>query len=239
MNDYIQDGDDFIYNIWQADRSKRLFRNELLRHHQLRELLLKSGEFKTLIDIGCGTGYFDFLLSRDGKKITAVDLSAKRLSLFADTAKKYQIKQVNANLFDISESGFDALISQEVLEHLENYETALKKMHSFLRPGGMALFCVPFNENLEAKTVVDPVTKKRYHTSGHLHSFTQKKLAKSIADQGYEVLKVRLIVNKRSVKHFTRLRLPVNWITLFIDRTMNRLFPRKAAYLAVLCQKKS
>ncbi|MCA9733635.1 MAG: class I SAM-dependent methyltransferase [Deferribacteres bacterium] len=239
MSDYIIDGDDRIYNIWQADHSKRLYRNELLRHHHLQRLLLKSGDFHSLLDIGCGTGYFDYLLAQNGKKIKAVDLSAKRLSLFADIARKFNIQQLNADLFKLEESGFDALISQEVLEHLQDYEAALSKMKSFLKPDGIALFCVPYNENLNAKTVIDPQTQKKHHTSGHLHSFTKEKLSGSAAKIGFEVLGVHLIVNKRSVKHFTRLRLPINSVTSFFDRLMNQLFPHKAAYLAVLCRNKA
>jgi len=141
-------------------------------------------------------------------------------------------------LFDLDEKDYDFVISQEVLEHLEDYESALLKMNSFIRSGGHGLFCVPYNENLEAKMITDPETGKRYNKIGHLHSFTKEKLSNSIEKNGFYLIEANLLVNKRSFKYFSRFKMPVNNFTLKLDELMNMLFPEKAAYLSVLCRKK-
>jgi len=140
MNDYTVDGSDSIYNVWNADPSTPIYKNEMLRNLHILRLMNSMGSFNSVLDIGCGTGYLDYLLAKSGKKVTGVDLSAKRLSLCSVIAKKYHIQQVNKNLFDLDEKDYDFVISQEVLEHLEDYESALLKMNSFIRSGGQNLF---------------------------------------------------------------------------------------------------
>ncbi len=225
MSDYVNDGADQIYNVWRANSKTRIYKNEMLRNLHLYNLIMSDREYKKIIDIGCGTGYLDCLLAKKGKQVTAVDLSKKRMSLFKEKASLYGITQINENLFNLNVNNFDMVISQEVLEHIEDYESAIVKMNGFVNKDGIGIFCVPYNENLEAKMIIDPDTGKRVHKVGHLHSFTKVKLEKSIANSGFEVLNTFLLVNKRTFKLFARFKIPVNNITLQFDKLMNYLFP--------------
>lgn len=238
MSDYEIDGSDQIYNIWKAQKTTRIYKNEMLRNQHLFQIIFDYAEFENVIDIGCGTGYLDYMLANLGKCVTAVDLSEKRLSLFKGKAADYDIAQINDNLFNLTLSNYDLVISQEVLEHIEDYESALNKMNSFVKKGAIGLFCVPYNENLEAKMVTDPNTGEHVHKVGHLHSFTKPKLEQSVRNTGFDVIKSFLLVNKRSYKLFAKFKIPVNNFTIQIDKLMNFLFPEKAAYLAVACRKK-
>lgn len=237
MSDYVIIENDRLYNIWNANKNTKLYKNEMLRNHHLFNIIKKQIDVEKIIDIGCGTGYLDYLMANDGKQIIGVDLSKSSLSLFKEVADKFGIKQIHENLFNIELKNFDFVISQEVLEHLENYESAISKMSEFIKENGFGLFCVPFNENLNAKMIDDPTTGNRIHKVGHLHSFTKEKLEKSIEKSGFKLIKSFLLVNKRTNKLFANFKIPVNSYTLFIDKIMNSLFPHKAAYLAVLCKK--
>jgi SAM-dependent methyltransferase len=42
-----------------------------------------------------------------------------------------------------ADNSFDMIVSSEVLEHVENYQTALSEIRRVLRPGGMHIFTVP------------------------------------------------------------------------------------------------
>ncbi len=237
MSDYVIIENDRLYNIWNANKNTKLYKNEMLRNLHLFNIIKNQTNVEKIIDIGCGTGYLDYLMANDGKQITGVDLSKSSLSLFKEVADKFGIKQIHENLFNIELKNFDLVISQEVLEHLENYESAISKMSEFIKENGFGLFCVPYNENLNAKMIDDPITGNRIHKVGHLHSFTKEKLEKSIEKSGFNIIETFLLVNKRTNKLFANLKIPVNSYTLFIDKIMNSLFPHKAAYLAVLCKK--
>lgn len=222
-----------LYDIWTADRSTRLYRNEMLRYQHLLRLFPTSNSSRVL-DVGCGTGYMSCLLAQKGLSVTAIDISEPSLALFRDRAKQHNIKQMNTDLFDADFTGYDALISQEVLEHIPDFAAAIGKMCSFLRKDGYALFCVPYKENLAAKTKICPKCGEAYHANGHLHHFTIDNLSKAVEDNKFKILTVRRITNKRAVKWLTALHLNANRLTRAFDSLMNVLFPHKATYLAIL-----
>lgn len=224
-----------LFNVWE-EQTERRFKHtrlgELLRHHTIARLVPRG--MQKIIDIGCGLGYLDYLLAKQGKSITGVDISLESLNTFRDIAEQYNIKQIHASLFDLYKTNYDMVISQEVLEHLENYEQAIEKMKTFIKNNGYVLFCVPYKENLQAKQIYDPKTKTYYHKNGHLHSFTYQKLAHSMQKCGLKILTKRLIANKRVLKLMLNLGLSVNKYTIFLDSVYNYLFPHKATWLAIL-----
>jgi len=226
------------FNIWKPTHCQ-LYLNERLRYGSLVNLVL-SKKIRKLIDIGCGTGYMSYLLSRKGLKITAVDISKTSLLAFKKIAKANNINQVHSDLFDLQCAGFDAVLSQEVLEHIENYEQALVKMASFIKPNGYAFYCVPYKENLTVKMVECPICGQKYNRNGHLHSFSKELFCDCIEKAGFKIIKIRLIVNKRITKWFKASKLMINYafpLLEFLDRIMNFIAPHKAAYIAVLCIK--
>ncbi len=241
MNDYLISAKDQIYNIWQADKTSRLYYNEHLRNFQIVRLIEQvPGKFTTLTDLGCGTGKLVTELAgrHPEVKITAVDLSPDRLALFAEMAGQLGITQIQADLFNLNISPARVIVSQEVIEHLPDVHQTLTRMAAFLEQGSHAVFCVPNRENLEAKMITDPVSGQRYHKNGHLHSFTRKSFTRAIQQAGFDVIKIRLNTNNKLVKRLAGLKTGISYRLIFWDRLVNFLFPGKAAYLAVLCRKR-
>lgn len=224
-----------FYNIWEADPQTQRYRNELFRYHRLLTMFPKKNS--QILDLGCGTGYMSVLLAMQGVHVIAIDIRKESLACFETYAKKYSIHQIHGDFFDFYIDPVEAILCQEVLEHLPDVKSALRKIASFLKPGGFGLFFVPYRENLEAKKVQCPSCGARVHRNGHLHSFTENSFVHLLEEAEFHILEVRRIVNKRTVKWLTRFRLPVNRTMLLLDRLMNGLFPHKSAYLAVLTQK--
>ncbi len=224
-----------FYNIWGANPHTQRYRNELLRYFHLLAMLPKKNS--QILDLGCGTGYMSVLLAKHGFHVVAIDILKESLRCFHTLAKIHGIRQIHGDFFSLRIDPVEAILCQEVLEHIQDVKSALTKMISFLKPGGVGLFCVPYRENLEAKKVQCPSCGLYVHRSGHVHSFTESSFVDLLSEAGFRILKVQRIVNKRTVKWCTRFRLPVHRATLLLDRMMNELFPYKSAYLAVLTQK--
>ena len=96
-----------------------------------------------LLDLGCGAGdSFSRLFVEKGWQVTGVDFSEKMVEL----ATKYvpQMKTMHADMRKIafSDGQFDAITAVYSLFHLptEDQDTMLEKFHSWLAPGGKALF---------------------------------------------------------------------------------------------------
>ena len=91
-----------------------------------------------LIDIGCGTKPYEALLAPYVTEHLGVDhegtLHARdRIDLFGSA---YRIPA--------DDGEFDTALCTAVLEHLEEPEAALRECHRVLKPGGVALYSVPF-----------------------------------------------------------------------------------------------
>jgi SAM-dependent methyltransferase len=91
-----------------------------------------------LIDIGCGEKPYAKILSSHIKEHVGVDHEASihsksKVDLFGTA---YQIP--------IEDCTFDSAICTAVLEHLEEPELALRECHRVLKPGGVAIYSVPF-----------------------------------------------------------------------------------------------
>jgi 2-polyprenyl-3-methyl-5-hydroxy-6-metoxy-1,4-benzoquinol methylase len=228
---------DNIYNIWEAPKKTKLYKNEVLRYYQILSFI--PNDVKSILDLGCGTGFMSCLMAKNNYNVTSIDKSPERLSYFANTAQKLKINVHNIDMFEFNNNGYDMIICQEVIEHIQDYKKVLEKIHSLLKENAFAIVTTPYRENLEAKTKKCEICGEYYHTNGHLHSFDEKKLQDACIEQTFEIIKTKLIVNNRAIKLFTYYNLPVNNLTIKIDKLINRLYPHKAAYLLVLIRKKS
>lgn len=97
------------------------------------------------LDIGCGTGDLSaYIASRGwhGKAIDSSEIAIKQarlnLKLFP------QVAVLKESLFEESDS-FKTIFLWDVIEHIEDDDTALKKVASLLLPSGYLLIVVPSN----------------------------------------------------------------------------------------------
>ena len=115
-------------------------KNLLVYHIHNRELKQSAENYLTgrLIDIGCGTKPYKNLLSPYVTEHIGVDYKGtlherSNIDIFSTA---YQIL--------VEEASFDSAICTAVLEHLEEPELALRECYRVLKPGGVAIYSVPF-----------------------------------------------------------------------------------------------
>jgi SAM-dependent methyltransferase len=91
-----------------------------------------------MIDIGCGTKPFEGLLSP--RIIAHVGLD--HVETFHDKSKI----DLFGTAYEIpaEDCSFDSALCTAVLEHLEEPELALRECHRVLKPGGVAIYSIPF-----------------------------------------------------------------------------------------------
>jgi 2-polyprenyl-3-methyl-5-hydroxy-6-metoxy-1,4-benzoquinol methylase len=103
---------------------------------------LKHG--MTVLELGCGTGYFTRELARSGANIVAIDVSPELLEIArADCSApsvRYEIQ--NASALSYPDAVFDSVVGSSVLHHLE-IEEALREIYRVLKPGGTIYFTEP------------------------------------------------------------------------------------------------
>lgn len=91
-----------------------------------------------LIDIGCGSKPYKDLLAPYVTEHIGIDQEETK----HDKSKVDIIG--TAYHIPVEDASFDSAICSAVLEHLEEPELALRECHRVLKPGGVAIYSVPF-----------------------------------------------------------------------------------------------
>lgn len=98
---------------------------------------------KSILDIGCGPGFFSVLLAEMDFEVTGIDCSEKMLekakqNTFACDFIPHFIK-MDCEKLDFPDNKFDVVVSRNVTWTLREPEKAYKEWQRVLRPGGKLL----------------------------------------------------------------------------------------------------
>ncbi|MEI5906602.1 class I SAM-dependent methyltransferase [Bacillus spongiae] len=108
--------------------------------------LLGDVNGKRVLDAGCGEGYLSRLLAEKGAIVTAVDYAQKMIEMAKQrTSSDAPIHYRQGNCEQLSflaDAQFDTIVSNMVLQDLEDYEAALREMHRLLTDGGVCIFSI-------------------------------------------------------------------------------------------------
>lgn len=118
--------------VWRAGQQRRL------------ELILKHGEEAArgqLLENGCGVGMYVERLTPFAQHVIGLEFDFER----AAQAHLRNLEIINApgEALPFPDCSFDAILSHEVLEHVQDDRLAVEEMARVLRPGGRILLFVP------------------------------------------------------------------------------------------------
>ena len=127
---------------------------QTIRIKYILKVLNKNNLNKTkILDIGCGGGLISEELSKLGASVTGIDFIKENINVAKIHAKnnnlkiKYIVKDFEKEKIT---SKFDAIIILEVLEHLNDWESFIKKIRLNLKKNGILIIST-INRNLISK----------------------------------------------------------------------------------------
>ncbi|MEO8400139.1 MAG: methyltransferase domain-containing protein [Ignavibacteriaceae bacterium] len=133
--DTIAEDFDSIMNMYDTNRRIEVIFDDFLAKENL--------EGKTLLDAGCGTGWFTKKAVERKAKVTSLDISAKLVDI---TKKKNPAAiTIEGSLLDLpfEDNSFDYVISSDVIEHTPNPFDAVRELVRVLKTGGKICITVP------------------------------------------------------------------------------------------------
>jgi SAM-dependent methyltransferase len=109
---------------------------QMIDHYQLQPPFL---------DVGCGIGDLSCYLAGKNWQGKSIDFSETAIEKAQKNLKKFPLITVkNKSLFEEKEK-FKTILMWDILEHLEEDEIALQKIHTLLLEGGHLLLAIPSN----------------------------------------------------------------------------------------------
>ncbi len=92
-------------------------------------------------DIGCGAGTFSRTWAEKGHKVVGVDINKPLVELAASRAAEdnleIEFKVGSATAIPLEDQSVDVCVAAELLEHIEDWETAVTEFVRILKPGGL------------------------------------------------------------------------------------------------------
>jgi 2-polyprenyl-6-hydroxyphenyl methylase/3-demethylubiquinone-9 3-methyltransferase len=100
---------------------------------------------RSVLDLGCGNGWFTAALSRCGFQATGIDISASGIEIARrqSAATPFLQHDLTQPLAPELVGRFDAVVAIELLDHLRQPRRALEAAMLALRPGGLLIVSAP------------------------------------------------------------------------------------------------
>jgi ubiquinone/menaquinone biosynthesis C-methylase UbiE len=146
----------------------------------------------TVLELGCGTGYFTRELARCGADVVAVDVSPELLEIAkADCAAenvRYEIH--NACALGYGDAVFDSVVGSSVLHHLEINE-ALREIYRVLKSDGTIYFTEPnmLNPQIAIQKNI-PWIKRKLGDSPDETAFFRWSLRRLLKETGFRDVRI-------------------------------------------------
>lgn len=179
-----------------TDREQRALRDvrekRLLIDKQDRWLIDLVSPYlgQRVLEVGCGWGNVLRLIDDRVSEIVAIDVDPESVeqvrSMYGDNSSvSVQVGDIcDASTVDSLGSGYDSVLSVNVLEHIEDDTRALLNMKRLIRPHGYLLLVVPAHPALY---------NQMDESIGHYRRYRKSEFAKRMTDLGCEVVEMRYV----------------------------------------------
>jgi len=176
-----------------------------------------------MLDVGCGEGRHIFGVMQTYPEMKCIGIDPHNNSLKkAQEGYEYfeSISNAGAEFMEASayelpfpDESFDLVVCSEVLEHLHEYNDAIKEIHRVLKKGGKFYASVPASW---PEKICWALSKDyQNQPGGHLRIFNQKDLVKEIESFGFSIL---------SKEKFHAIHSPYWWLRCLFWKTQDTNF---------------
>ena len=181
-----------FYEWYHRDRRlpKRIINNKNFTYRIIASVLDKYCKGNEVLNVGSGVGTIDFYLANKGKGVTGIEISQKAVLVANKSLKQFGLEDyiqfVRGDFLKYkSHKKYDFVICSEVLEHLENDASALKKINYMTAKGGILLLSVPSANAPLTRIGLTNAFDKR---SGHLRRYDIDGLTELLKETGFKII---------------------------------------------------
>lgn len=152
--------------------------------------LVKEGQYRTILDIGTGTGYLAFPLANAFPQATVygIDIAETIMEKNNEIVKESGIDNLVFQSFDglkypFDEESIDLIVTRYAFHHFPNVTDAICQMHKILAKGGKVLISDPMTNEADKSRIIDDFM--RVKKDGHIQFYSAGELEQLFADNGF------------------------------------------------------
>ncbi|MBI5408133.1 MAG: glycosyltransferase [Nitrospirae bacterium] len=165
------------------------------------EALIPENAVK-ILDVGCGEGFLGKrLLERGVKEVVGIEINPDVCAKAEKHLSGAICGDIEGMELDFEEGYFDCIVLADILEHLKNPQSALKKLGRYLSDSGTVVASIP---NIRYWGIINMLIEGRwkYEDYGildrtHLRFFTIKEMEALFADAGFEITDINANVDQK------------------------------------------
>ncbi|MBZ5504328.1 MAG: class I SAM-dependent methyltransferase [Acidobacteriia bacterium] len=158
-----------------------------------------AAQGRRILEFGCSTGFLSRHLVDRGCNVTGIEIDAEAAEKARRWCEKVHVIDLNqpgwANVFS---RDYDTILFGDVLEHLMDPESVLRRASDLLLPNGRVIICLP---NIAHWTIRASLLRGKfeYTSTGildvtHLRFYTPETARKLIEEAGYRILSTHPIL---------------------------------------------
>lgn len=149
-----------------------------------------------VLDVGCGAGAFTAALKlyRSDLSLVGLDFSQRCIQMAKQKHKEIKFVQGNVDQMPFKNESFDAVVSNHLLEHLDEPKAAVVEIYRVLKPKGVFYSSTPLEGNWSSLvrwlSLVPKFRENRLKYLGHTQSFNKEDYLKLLEGTGLAIKEV-------------------------------------------------
>jgi SAM-dependent methyltransferase len=179
------------YKGVRRPKLKHTYRSGVLAVERFRRLASRLGQVSRVLDIGCASGEWLYLLKLKGHSVAGIEADPA----YAEFGRQeYGVEVRVGSVFDLDvpDLTFDCITMFHVLEHLPNPVAVLSRIHRWLKDDGVLVIEVPNMNSVHQNPA------KRFHYA-HVIGFTSESVIHAATRSGFEEVQSALDEYERNV----------------------------------------
>ena len=150
-----------------------------------------------VLEIGCGEGGTGAVLKAEGRasRVVGIELMEDAAEQAKNVLDQVLVGNIEQMDLPFVEGQFDALLLADVMEHLVDPWAVLRRLMTYLKPGGVVVASLPNVRNWRVLMPLIFLGKWEYQDAGimdrtHLRFFTRSGMIKLFCESGLEIKKI-------------------------------------------------
>jgi len=161
---------DDVFNKGEKKHFTKFITNDDQSDEFSQVLNVTNWKKKKVVDVGCGTGLFAFLVAKKGARIIGIDYSKNAIDLAKKSYSHPNLVYRRANLRNGLQGSFDIIVSNGTLEHVDDPLKILRYFRNHLTKNGKIIITSPNWTNPRGYVLITllylfnaPITKADLH----------------------------------------------------------------------------